>query len=75
MREPVITLEIKVRQTIDYDVPIVDIIHSVNELDILKKWNCVASLLNSIDPKTDLLMREHKEIILNWLNKQIVKFT
>lgn len=60
----------KLSQEIDFLVDIEDVTEAINELELPKRWNHIAYMLNEINLEGDL-DEEKKVIIENWLNKKL----
>lgn len=72
--EFMIDVEVEVHKMVDVSIHVADVIHALNHLELPQKWNRVATILNAIELDAEGLEEHHKELINNWLNKQILKF-
>lgn len=62
-----INVEVRVNQRVDVDVDLYLVIDSINELPITKRWNYVASIINSLPLETDGMTLEQKQITKKYL--------
>lgn len=68
-------VEVKVRQSIEVEVSVEDIVYAINEMPIHRKLNEVAGFINRIDTEDlSLLKPEHVEMIKGWLKRQTERF-
>ena len=70
-----IKISVKVNQLIDVDLDIEEIIDCINEMEVIKKWNFMAKMINGFsDEDISKLNSEQKSIIRKYLENQIIKF-
>lgn len=69
-----ITVEISISKNMDVEVDIDDVLFEINELPLVNRINYVAHLINKIDVESGELNKDHKEKVVDWLNKQIKRF-
>ncbi len=72
--ETYIDVEIEINEKINHHIDVRDVMYALNQLELPQKWNQMATMLNHIDLETDTLTDDQKELINNWLKKQLVKF-
>ena len=68
-----INVEVRVNQRVDVDVDLYLVIDSINELPITKRWNYVASIINSLPLETDEMTLEQKQITKKYLLSRLEK--
>lgn len=68
-----INVEVRVNQRVDIDVDLYLVIDSINELPITKRWNYVASIINSLPLETDEMTLEQKQITKKYLLSRLEK--
>ena len=68
-----INVEVRVNQKVDVDVDLYLVIDSINELPITKRWNYVASIINSLPLETDGMTLEQKQITKKYLLSRLEK--
>lgn len=68
-----ITLPIKQRFEVDIDLD--EMVDEINELPLEYRWNWIGKVISDIEVE-DLqeLAPEHKALIKDWLERQIIKF-
>ncbi|MCU0337978.1 MAG: hypothetical protein MUF12_09015 [Sediminibacterium sp.] len=70
-----IEVEITVHKKVTVPVDIHQVIDSINNLAITRRWNFVAQVLNSIDAENDKdLTEEHRTAIRKYLVDKLRKF-
>lgn len=68
-------VEVKIKQTVDVDINIKDIVDEINELPILDRINQVGHLINAINSDDIISMADaHKAMIKDWLERQLKRF-
>lgn len=68
-----ITLPIKQRFEVDIDLD--EIVEEINELPLVDRWNWIGKVINNIEVEdVEKLAPEHKALIKDWLERQIIKF-
>lgn len=68
-----ITLPIKQRFEVDIDLD--EIVDEINELPLVDRWNWIGKVINNIKVEdVEKLHPEHKALIKDWLERQIIKF-
>jgi len=68
-----INVEVRVNQKVDVDVELYLVIDSINELPITKRWNYVASIINSLPLETNEMTLEQKQITKKYLLTRLEK--
>lgn len=68
-----INVEVRVNQRVDVDVDLYLVIDSINKLPITKRWNYVASIINSLPLETDEMTLEQKQITKKYLLSRLEK--
>ncbi len=68
-----VNVEVKVNQKVDVDVELYLIIDAINELPITKRWNYVASIINSLPLETNEMTLEQKQITKKYLLTRLEK--
>lgn len=68
-----INVEVRVNQKVDVDVELYLVIDSINELPITKRWNYVASIINSLPLETNEMTLEQKQITKRYLLTRLEK--
>ena len=71
---PKITIEYDIRQKTDIEFCLHDVLSAINELPVTSKWNIIAGILRNLNPETDCLTSEQKELIKSFLIKQQNRF-
>ena len=69
-----ILLDVNVNQTVEVNVHVRDLIHSVNELEMVYRWNVIAIIIKKIELNNEPLSDDHKKIIGDFLKEQVKKF-
>ena len=72
--EETVNIEISINKTIDVDVRIDEIIDGINYLDMKKRWNYIAQILNGIKPNLSELTDEQKELVKKYLLSKLELF-
>lgn len=72
--EETVNIEISINKTIDIDVRIDEIIDGINYLDMKKRWNYIAQILNGIKPNLSELTDEQKELVRKYLLSKLELF-
>ncbi len=68
-----VNVEVRVNQKVDVDVELYLVIDSINELPITKRWNYVASIINSLPLETNEMTLEQKQITKRYLLTRLEK--
>ena len=58
----------------DCSVPIADLIEGINDCGMKKRWNYIAQIINGLELDLAEMTDEQKQIIKNYLVKQISIF-
>ena len=68
-----LNVEVKVNQQIDVEIELHDIIDSINNLPIERRWSYFANMLNRLELDSDGLNVEQKQIIKVYLTSKLNK--
>jgi len=68
-----VNVEVRVNQKVDVDVELYLVIDAINELPITKRWNYVASIINSLPLETNEMTLEQKKITKKYLLTRLEK--
>lgn len=63
-----------VKQNMDIDVPVGDVIQAINELPLAQRMNAIAVLIRGIDVKSGELSLEHCQFIVDYLQDKLTDF-
>jgi len=74
MSNEIITVELRIDHKVDIDVRLDEVIDGINSLEIKKRWNLIANILNEVQLSVSDLTDEQKEIIKNYLNDKLLLF-
>jgi hypothetical protein len=74
MSNEIITVELRLDHKVDIDVKLDEVIDGINSLEIKKRWNLIANILNEVQLSVSDLTDEQKEIIKNYLNDKLLLF-
>lgn len=74
MSNETVNIELQINKTIDVDVRIDEIIDGINYLDMKKRWNYIAQILNGINTNLSELTNEQKELVKRFLNTKLELF-
>jgi hypothetical protein len=66
-----IEVVLKIDKEFCVDVDIEDVIDGINDLENVKKWNILCSLINGIDLNYENLHEKQKELIKNYFENKI----
>lgn len=66
-----IEVVLKIDKEFCVDVDIEDVIDGINDLENVKKWNILCSLINGIDLNDENLHEKQKELIKNYFENKI----
>lgn len=75
MSSGMIDLEVRIDRAVEVSVHVSDIVHELNELPLVNRWNAITTILNHIDLNDqDELEPHQKEIIIQWIKSKIKTF-
>lgn len=74
MEETKISVEVKVNQTVDIEIELMDVIDSINQLPIAARWNIIGKILNELDLTIDDLTDGQKTIVVKYLTNKLELF-
>ncbi len=74
MSNEIITVELRLDHKVDIDVKLDEVIDGINSLELKKRWNLIANILNEVQLSVSDLTDEQKEIIKNYLNDKLLLF-
>ena len=66
-----INIEVEINKKIDVDIHISEIIQTINDLPMKKRWNYIAQIMNGVRLNISDLTEEQREIIKNYLNEKL----
>jgi hypothetical protein len=70
-----IEVEIRLDQKVDVSVQIGDVIWGINELPMKKRWNYVATIINSVHTNLSDMTDEQREIVRKYLTDKLELFS
>lgn len=74
MSNATVTITVHVRQDVEADVHVGDILQAVNELPLAQRMNAIAVLLRNIDLKHGDLTLTHCQLIVDFLQDKLSDF-
>lgn len=69
----ILEIEVEVCQQMLVKVHLDDIVETINGIQMPRRWNFIAKLLNEIDLSGDQLDENQKEVIKKYLNDKLAK--
>lgn len=69
-----ISIEVRIDQRIDTDVDVSDVIQSINEAPMKRRWNYISQMLNGVHLELSDVTDEQKEIIKKYLKNKLSLF-
>jgi hypothetical protein len=67
-------LPVKIEQTVQVNIELEDVIEEINLLPLSSRMNIVAKMLNEIETENSEISDINRELILGYLQKQIIIF-
>lgn len=72
--EETLTLEFDIHKKMDIDVHVYEVIDAINNLDVQKRWNSIARILNQVQLELTGLEENQKEVVKAFLTNKLKLF-